>query len=110
MMKRRIFKIIIDSDVESIIEIYVFATLKTFFMLSTLILSTIQLILLISKLNTMTSNIGISIGIIITSLLTLIMNLIHSKMRNKFLEKLDNGGEDKNINKPIIKKDKYRCP
>lgn len=110
MMKRRIFKIIIDTDVESIIKIYVFATLKAFFMLSTLILSFIQLILLISKLNTITSSTGIVVGIMITSLLTLIMNIIHSKTRNKFLEKLDNGGEDKDINKPIIKKDKYRCP
>lgn len=110
MMKRRIFKILIDADIESIIKIYAFSTLKMFFIISTTVLAFIQFILLLAKLNTITSDLGIILGIFITSLLSIFANIMHSRVRNKFLEKLDSGSDDNNtINKPI-KKDKYRCP
>lgn len=110
MMKRRIFKIIIDTDVESMIKIYVFSTLKTFFLISTAILAFIQIILLLNKVNTITSDLGIMVGIMITSLLSIFSNIMHSRLRNKFLERLDSGESDKTIEKTYIKKDKYRCP
>lgn len=108
MMKRKLFKIIIDTDVETIINIYVYATLKLLFEILTLVLAFIYTILhYIVKSNG--ADIGFIIAILISMILAFIMTFMHSRTRNKFLKRLDTG-EDNPIENKIIKKDKYRCP
>lgn len=109
-MKRRLFKIIVDDNVDTIVSIYVFDTLKTLFTIIALILSFIQFVLYLTKIHTNVSNLAINLGIMISSILILIMNLLYSKYRKIFIKQLETSNDDKEINNKFVKKDKYRCP
>lgn len=110
MLKRRLFKIIIDDNVDTIVAIYTFNTLKTFFTITTLLLAIIQFILYLTKINTHAIDLIMNLAIVFSTILILIMNIFYSKYRKLFIKQLDTGNDNQIEEKPVIKKDKYRCP
>lgn len=110
MLKRRLFKIIIDDNVDTIVAIYTFNTLKLFFTITTLLLAIIQFILYLTKINTHATDLIMNLAIGFSAILILIMNIFYSKHRKLFIKQLDTGNDNQIEEKPVIKKDKYRCP